>query len=259
MWGGKNKRRKPVDAHGGSPARKKGGIVNKDTSVQKNVGVVKECEVALNANQTNRNTPGVVIEGEGWSVAMASRELVADMEYENQTMSDENSEGEVVSEEEKRSSEKSSSTASFEFPEEERIRRQIREKNLTKHRMVKTRRGLIYEADLTEEDRKYLGKQDDEYKYSHIGFKVVEASLIPSVRDNNNEANNSMILGYVYSQGYKVMEVKESGYGRVDLVFDNYHEANKCFRDKGEEGGTGKFINFSIPNRSKRSKGIGLK
>lgn len=53
-----------------------------------------------------------------------------------------------------------------------------------------------------------------------------------------------------------MVEVKESGFGRVDLVFDNYRDANKCLKDKGEGGGMGKYMNFSIPNRSKSAKGI---
>lgn len=219
------------------------------------MGAIIECEVASKASETNNNIGVSVIEGENGLIAMASRELVAVMKCDNQTVNDENSEGEVVSEEERRRSEKSSSTTSHKIPEEERIRRQIRERNLKKHRMV-TRRGLIYEADLTEEDRKYLSKRDDEYKISHISIKVVEASLIPSVRDNNNEANKSSILGCVHSQGHKVVEVKESGYGRVDLIFENYRDANRCLKDKGEGGGVGKYINFSILNRSKQSKGI---
>lgn len=47
-------------------------------------------------------------------------------------------------------------------------------------------------------NRKYMNKREDEYKHSHIGITVVEASLIPSARDNNNELNKSTILGYVY-------------------------------------------------------------
>lgn len=110
--------------------------------------------------------------------------------------------------------------------------------------MVRTRRGIVYEADLTEEDKKHLNRQVNEYKYNHIGIKVVEASLIPSVRDNNNESNKSTILGYVYSQGHKVVEVKESGFGKVDLIFDNYRDANRCLKDKGEGGDMGKYMNF---------------
>lgn len=146
--------------------------MDKNTSEEKHVGAVMECEVASKASEMSNNF-GFVIAGESRQIAMVSRELVAVMECANQTVSDENSEGEVVSEEERRSSEKSSSTSSYEISEEERIRRQIHKRNLKKHKMVKTRRGLVYETDLTEEDRKYLGKRDDEYKYSHIGIKVV--------------------------------------------------------------------------------------
>lgn len=51
-------------------------------------------------------------------------------------------------------------------------------------------------------------------------------------------------------------DVKESGFGRVDLQFDDYQEANRCLRDKGAGGGVRKYINFIIPNRSQRCKEI---
>lgn len=50
--------------------------------------------------------------------------------------------------------------------------------------------------------------------------------------------------------------MKESGFGKVDLIFDNYRDANRCLKDKGEGGRMGKYMNFSIPNRSKSAKGI---
>lgn len=37
-------------------------------------------------------------------------------------------------------------------------------------------------------------------------------------------------------------DVKESGFGRVDLQFDDYQEANRCLRDKGAGGGVEKKI-----------------
>lgn len=214
-----------------------------------------ECEVAFGISETNNNFGVVGKEEEGKQIVMASKELIDAMECEVRTASEESSEGEIVSDE-KRSTTKSTLSLSSEISEEERIRRQIRERNLKKHRMMRTKRGLKYETDLTEEDRKYMNKREDEYKHSHIGIKVVKASLIPSARDNNNELNKSTILGYVYSQGYRVVEVKESGFGRVDLIFENGRDANRCLRDNGEGGGMmGKF-NFSIPNRSRRFKGI---
>lgn len=82
--------------------------------------------------------------------------------------------------------------------------------------MVKTRSGLKYEVDISEEDKKSMKRQPDEDKHTHIGVKVVEAFLIPSARNANNESNRTAILGYVHGQGHKVVEVKEAGFGRVD-------------------------------------------
>lgn len=147
-----------------------------------------ECEVAFGISETNNNSGVVGKEEEGKQIVMASKELIDAMECEVRTASEESSEREIVSDEE-RSTTKSTLSLSSEISEEERIRRQIRERNLKKHRMVRTKRGLKYETDLTEEDRKYMNKREDEYKHSHIGIKVVKASLIPSARDNNNELN----------------------------------------------------------------------
>lgn len=84
----------------------------------------------------------------------------------------------------------------------------------------------------------------------------MEASLIPSARESNNETNKTKMLRYVNGQVYRIVEARESGFGRIDLHFDGYQEANRCFRDKREGGGDGKVINFTIPNRSKRCKGV---
>lgn len=60
----------------------------------------------------------------------------------------------------------------------------------------------------------------------------------------------------MYSQGYKVVEVKESGFGKILLIFDSYQEANRCLKDKGVGGGIGRYINFVIPDRSKKCRGV---
>lgn len=97
--------------------------------------------------------------------------------------------------------------------------------------------------------------QPDEYKHTHIGVKVVEASLIPSARNANNESDRTAILGYVYGQGHRVVEVKEAGFGRVDLIFDNIREANKCLRDKGEGEELGNLLIFRFPTGRSGTKG----
>lgn len=53
------------------------------------------------------------------------------------------------------------STTSSEISEEERVRRQIRERNLAKHKMMRTRREMRYEADLTKEDKLQMNRQED--------------------------------------------------------------------------------------------------
>lgn len=64
---------------------------------------------------------------------------------------------------------------------------------MKKFKMVKTRHGLKYDEDLTEDDKKQRITQEDLCKHTHIGVKTVEASLILSARAGNNEANKSII------------------------------------------------------------------
>lgn len=118
----------------------------------KKVGGTMECEMAFGINETNNNSGVIGKEEEGKQIVMASKELIDAMECEVRTASEESSEGEIVSDEERRSTMKSTLSLSSEISEEERIRRQIRERNLKKHRMVRTKKGLKYEMDLTEEE-----------------------------------------------------------------------------------------------------------
>lgn len=65
------------------------------------------------------------------------------MECDVQTTGEDNSEGEIVSEEEKENSRRmSSSSASSEISESERVRKKIRERNFTNYRMVRTRQEM---------------------------------------------------------------------------------------------------------------------
>lgn len=129
-----------------------------------------------------------------------------------QSREEDNSEGEVMSEDEEEGIRRiDESTSSSELSPMKKVGREIRERNLKKYKMVKTRLGIKYTDDLTEEDKKFRDTQEDLYKHTHIGWKVVEASLIPSARASNSEANKGIILRYVHGQGYKVREAKESG------------------------------------------------
>lgn len=76
-----------------------------------------------------------------------------------------------------------------------------------------------------------------------------------STRLSNNEANKLKIIKYVYSKGYKVSEIKNRGFGRVELIFDNYMEANKCLADV-QSGNNEKVVNFYIPRREISCKGV---
>lgn len=82
----------------------------------------------------------------------------------------------------------------------------------------------------------------------------MEATLVPSARVDSVMSNKIKIIKYINRKGYKVAEVKDKGYGRLELVFENMTEANRCLDDK--EGKEGKIIDFSIPRVNVASKGV---
>lgn len=114
---------------------------------------------------------------------------------------------------------------------------------------------MKYEEDLTEEERAQRGKQGEIYKHTRNGLKVVEAFLAPSAKTSCKETNKVKMLNYVYEKGYKVIEINNSRVGRLDLFFDNFQEANRCSLDK-KSGRLEKTVEFIIPNRIKRCKGV---
>lgn len=83
----------------------------------------------------------------------------------------------------------------------------------------------------------------------------MEASLSPSAKTSCKETNKVKMLNYVYEKGYKVIEINNSRFGRLDLFFDNFQEANRCLLDK-KSGRLEKTVEFIIPNRIKRCKGV---
>lgn len=122
-----------------------------------------ECESSTSVGGGEKNNTRTIEEKE-----TATVEVENSMECSEQAMEKDNSEGEIILEEEKKRSRKMSSS-SAEISVRERLRRKIRQRNLKKYRMVRTRHGSKYEADLTEEDKKYREGQEDQYKHSHIG------------------------------------------------------------------------------------------
>lgn len=103
----------------------------------------------------------------------------------------------------------------------ERRRGKICMRNLAKYKNEQR----TCEVDRSEEEKAQRGRSENKYKHTQFGQKIVEASLIPSHKVSNNEANKARILRYIHSQGYKVASIKNSGYGRLDLFFNGYQEA----------------------------------
>lgn len=255
MGGKKMKRVTTVEDLSASDRRGEPG--KKSCVARNNKQAATECEGAVvGMKKTNSLKATSSDEREKEERATAPNEMIEEFECDEPMEREEESEGETFLDGEKEFSGKTCSSMSSDVPDEEKVRNQTRERNLKKNKMIRTRHGMRYVEDLSENDKKYLDRREDTYKHTHIGLKVVEASLISSAREGNNESNKTVILRYVYKQGYRVSEVKTSGFGRVDLVFDSIHEANRCLNDKGEGGGDGKYINFSIPSRSRKCKGI---
>lgn len=132
MGGRRNKRGRAAEAVSVSPVKKKVGAMDKDLSEKKTVGKGLECEKTSKAVPTNINSGVIKEEGEKVPVTMASSETIAEMECEEQTLCEEKSEGEVVSDEDGENSGRSSAESMYELSEQERVRRLIRERNLKK-------------------------------------------------------------------------------------------------------------------------------
>lgn len=151
---------------------------------------------------------------------------------------------------EEETGETNSSKAS-EICAEEVERRKTRERNMKKYKMVRTKEGLRYEEDLTVQEKKQLHEDKGRYRHTHVGRKLVEVSLIPSARLGNSEANKAKMLRYVHSKGYNVTEVRDRGYARLELIFDDCTKANRCLEDKDSQE-----MVFEIPGRAKICKGV---
>lgn len=177
---------------------------------------------------------------------------IMEMEMESgeaAAVSEENSSDGVINTDEEGDIGNTSSPALSEVSAGEQVRRTIYRENLNKFKMVRTREGrLKYEVDLTEEEKRQMERREERFNHTHVGFKDVEASLIPSIRVNNNDTTNKgIIMRYVHRKSYKITHAIKSDFGRLDLHFDSYEEANKCLSDRGTVDGQA-FISFSIPD-----------
>lgn len=56
----------------------------------------------------------------------------------------------------------------YEESNEKSEKRKIRDRNLRRYKMVRTKNGLKYEEDLTEEEREQRGKQGEIYKHTQM-------------------------------------------------------------------------------------------
>lgn len=139
----------------GRPLEKKGRWREKSTDAEgeRDKGGAIECEEARGDSETNNNVGMNRREGDGIKTTSTSKALAESMECGERSAEEDSSEGELVSEEDRRSTTRLTVSLSSEVSEEEKIRRQIREDNLKKHRMVRTKNGLKYEVDITEEEK----------------------------------------------------------------------------------------------------------
>lgn len=101
-----------------------------------------------------------------------------------------------------------------------------RDTNIKKNKMIRINDKMMYEEDMTEEQKRQSRGDDNRYKRNHVGWKIVEAILISSVRVTNNENNKLKILRYCYEKLYKVDTVRNRGFGKLELIIANYRDAN---------------------------------
>lgn len=109
--------------------------------------------------------------------------------------------------------------------------------------------------DITEEEKEAVKAAEEKYKFNHVGWKIAEAALIPATMSGNNETNKLKIIKYIHEKGYKVDSVKIRGFGRVELNFNDYRDANKCLSDR-QTGGHEKIIEFFILKGAKTCKRV---
>lgn len=133
------------------------------------------------------------------------------------------------------------------------------ETKYSESKMIRIKGEWKYEDNLSEEEKREIDLKENRYKRNHVGWKIVEAALVPSDWLSNNESNKLKIIRYVHSKGYKATEIKNRDFGRVELIFDNYNynylEANKCLADV-QSGANEKIVNFYIPRRAICCKGV---
>lgn len=102
-----------------------------------------------------------------------------------------------------------------------------------KVKMIKIRGIMRYAEDIPEYQREKTEMVEEE-DIRKIGLKIVEVTLIPSVRVKSNESNKLKIIKYCHEKDYKVDSAKNRGFDKLDVIFPNYKETNKCLDDKNE-------------------------
>lgn len=211
---------------------------------------VASANIANTSQTMGKNTKkGKVLQGQKKITASDRKNIDNIAELQKETTEAVNSEGRAESEGENVQG-RSTPCGSSIFPGNRSDKSILR-----KLKMIKTRKGLMFEEDLSEEEKSLHEKQVDKYKHTHIGDKIVEASLTSSAKVGNNEANKAKILRYIYSKGYKILNIRDRGFARLELYFEDFREANRYLNDKGIEG-QDKIVIFDIPRRAMYCRGI---
>lgn len=130
-----------------------------------------------------------------------------------------------------------------------------KEESLSRSVMIRYKGRWRFIEDIKEGN---IGGNVSEYKRyqsTHVGIKSVEATLISSARIGGNNVSNMLkIIKYINQKGYKVVETKDNGFGRIELIFENMIEANRCLDDKEERDK--KIVDFNIPRNNVSCKGV---
>jgi len=84
------------------------------------------------------------------------------------------------------------------------ILKKKRDINLKKNKMVHINGNMIYEEDMTEEQKRQNTGDDNMYRRNHVGWKIVEATLISSARVSCGTRGDGQIRMLKFGKGYRI-------------------------------------------------------
>ncbi|XP_036138910.1 E3 ubiquitin-protein ligase BRE1A-like [Monomorium pharaonis] len=128
-------------------------------------------------------------------------------------------------------------------------------KKVNKNKMIRSNGRLVYEGDCRIDDKDRTIEKE-RFKINHKEEIGLEAVIQQKGRTNNKAHNVTRIAMYMVKKGYKVQDIVSIGHNKAMVYFRNIEEANRCLEQEEKGKREDKMVSFSIPNRSKRCKGV---